>query len=154
MVFGWATEPAGLDTPCDMAALGLTQIWQDTHQVGIFFLNQSEPTIYGVADNMPAACGLAPGDEITDIRGFTYSWEALNWAAAQGDTLSLTVTRGHRVLKFQMTPKPAKKIAGLQWVGSPDQAKLISDWIGRNFAPHDGQVLPVDFYKISTASRR
>ena len=34
-----------------------------------------------------------------------------------------------------------------EWVGSSDQAKLISDWIDQDFAPHEGQVFSVDFYE-------
>ncbi|MEP3329693.1 hypothetical protein [Sedimentitalea sp.] len=91
--------------------------------------------------------GLAPGDVITNIGDFDYSWEALSWAAAQSHPFSLTVKRGHRVLKFQMTPQAADKVVGLEWTGNPDLAKLISDWLGQEFAPHDGHVFPVDFYE-------
>ncbi|MDJ0630511.1 MAG: hypothetical protein QNJ44_19800 [Rhodobacter sp.] len=143
----WVNDPAGLDTPQDMTALGLTPVWQDTHHLGIFFLDDGAPTIYGVADNMPAAVGLAPGDVIDAVNGYAYSPAALAWAASNASPVTLTVTRGHRVIDFTMTPQRARKIVGLEWTGSEDQAKLISKWLGADFTPASGETFPVDFYE-------
>ncbi|PYG34788.1 hypothetical protein [Pelagimonas varians] len=143
----WLNKPAGLETTKYLSLLGLNVVYENTHAIGLFFAGDGAPTIYGVADNMPAAVGLAPGDIITAVNGFAYSLVALKWVAAAQSPVTLTVMRGHRIIDFTMTPAPQKRIKGLQWSGTPAQAALIRDWLGVAFDPAAGQVLPVDFYE-------
>ncbi|MBS0126878.1 hypothetical protein [Thetidibacter halocola] len=140
-------EPGQLATPDEFTTLGLQPVYEDTHHLGIFFLNDGAPTIYGVADDMPAAAGLAPGDVIEAVNGFAYTPAALAWAASAPEDVTLTVRRGHRVLDFSMTPRPGRKITGLTWTGDAAQADLISRWLGTDFAPAQGQQFPVSFYE-------
>lgn len=144
---GWVQSPSALDTPEVLAALGLEPRYERTLCLGIFFLNDGAPQIYGVADEMPAAVGLAPGDVICAINGYAYTPAALAWAASSPAPVTLSVTRGHRRLEFTMTPAPRRKITGLTWSGSEAAAELISTWLGCAFAPAPGATLPVSFYE-------
>jgi predicted metalloprotease with PDZ domain len=143
----WLNEPAGLDTLTYLSLLGFEAIPQDTHVLGIFFMDDGAPEIYGVADNMPPALGLAPGDVITAINGFAYSLSALKWAAAAQNPVTLTVTRGHRILNFTMTPTYVQRISSLKWTGTIEQANLIKMWLGADFDPAPGQHFRVEFYE-------
>lgn len=143
----WVEEPAGLDTPGVLAAVGLRPEYDDIHRLGIFFMDDGEPTIYGVADDMPAASGLAPGDVIVGVNGYAYTPAGLAWAASSPAPVTLSVTRGHRRLDVTMTPAPRRTSTGLTWCGSEDDARLISTWLASEFAPEPGTVLPVDFYE-------
>jgi len=147
MVGGWVDKPAGLDTPKVLARLGLTPVCEDMRYLGLFFMGDGAPTIYGVADTMPAAVGLASGDVITAVNGYAYTQAALKWAAAGPSEVILTVTRGHRILNFTMTPAKGQKITGLIWDGTPAQAALIARWVKADFAPSKGTVLPTTFYE-------
>ncbi|MFZ7091313.1 hypothetical protein [Primorskyibacter sp. 2E233] len=143
----WLKYPAGIDTVADLVALGLEPVVEESHAIGVFFLNDGAPEIYGVADDMPASVGLAPGDVITAVNGFAYTRAAMDWAAASPAPLTLSVRRGHRLLEFTMTPQPHGRVTGLRWTGTGEQAELIADWLGRDFSPTQGQVFAVTFYE-------
>ncbi|MBT8101075.1 MAG: hypothetical protein KJO82_15075 [Gammaproteobacteria bacterium] len=143
----WVNDPGGLETPEDFSRLGLEPVFEDTYHIGIFFMNDGAPTIYGVSDNVCTAVGLAPGDVITAINGYAYTSAALKWAAASAPPVTLTVRRGHRVLDFTVKPEAGRKITALKWTGTDTQAELIESWLGAEFAPAQGQVFPVTFYE-------
>lgn len=135
-----------------LESLGFQVLQEKTRALGLFFLNDQGPSIYGVAnDGAAGQCGIAPEDEITGINGFAYNWSALTWVAAQPEPLQLEILRGHRRLTFTLTPQPHTRIVGLRWNGTDEQASRIRDWLdveeNGGFSPYQGQLLPVSFYE-------
>lgn len=143
-----AQHPGGLLVPDQLERLGFALDRQDGYQLGLVFLNGVGDTVYNVIDASPAgASGIAPGDVLTGINGFTYSAQALKWAAAQAQPVELAVLRGHRRLTFTITPETRTTITAMSWSGTPEQARRIADWLGQPFAPARGQSISLDFYE-------
>jgi len=116
--------------------------------LGLMFLDSEGPEIYNVLDTSPAAvAGLAPGDVITRIDGYPYSFKALGWVAANSRTTTLEVLRGHRSLRYTIAPAQRSRVAALVWRGTPQQAGAIRAWLKADFEPAAGQSLAVDFYE-------
>ncbi|MBR9920899.1 MAG: PDZ domain-containing protein [Bacteroidetes bacterium] len=141
-------EAGNLDTVTQFRNIGFEVDWEETNCLGLFFLNNSEPTIYGVGDNSPAGeVGIAPNDVIQTINGYAFTQKGLVWAAAQNEDVNLEVLRGHRKLTFTISPKPFKKLKQLRWKGSTSQVKSIQQWLGEeNFQPSQGQIFELSFY--------
>ncbi|NNL92697.1 MAG: FAD-dependent oxidoreductase [Saprospiraceae bacterium] len=141
-------QPKNLDTVDQFKAMGFEVIWENTNYIGLYFMNDSAPTIFVVGDTSPAGtAGIAPKDIIQNINGFAYSNSGLKWAAAQTDSITLEVLRGHRKLTFKITPQPFKKMKKLIWKGSESQAKEISSWLNTDkFNPKKGDIFSLDFY--------
>lgn len=141
-------EAGALDTTAQFTNIGFRVYEQKTNCLGIFFLNDGAPTIYGVADDSAAGeVGLAPKDVIQTVNGFAFSEKGLAWAAGQTDPVELEVLRGHRKLTFTLQPKPFRKLDYLTWEGSTEQASAIQSWLGRDdFNPEPGQRFDLDFY--------
>lgn len=143
-----ARQPGGLRTLAQLEALGFALHWQDSHRLGLVFLNGVSANVYNVIDHSPAgASGLAPADVLTAVNGYAFSPQALSWAAARADRVTLEVERGHRRLSFTLAPIPQRTLSALIWQGTPAQAERISQWLQQPFAPVDGQRFPLDFYE-------
>lgn len=142
------TEAGELDTTTQFTELGFKVVEKSLNCLGIFFLNDGAPAVYGVADDGAAGeAGLAPNDVIHTVNGYAYSEKGLAWAAAQTAPVVLEVLRGHRKLTLTLQPKPFQKLDFLIWEGSPEQAGLIQEWLGRpDFSPEQGQRFELDFY--------
>lgn len=126
------TEGGHLDTITQFKALGFEIEWDEdkTNYLGLFFMDDGAPTIYGVGDTSPAGeVGIAPKDIIQTVNGFAYSKKGLEWAAAQDKPVDLEVLRGHRKLSFTLIPKKFEKIKCLSWNGTDAQAKLLNQWL-------------------------
>ena len=143
------TQPAALDTPDQFHQLGLTPEWQAGFYLGLFFMTDDEPTIYGVADTSAAGqAGIAPGDVITSINHFAFSPRALKWVANQDSPVELSVRRGHRELTITLKPKPIERLVKLCWQGNEDQRQHIAQWLDDDgFAPEKGTIFPLNFYE-------
>lgn len=143
------SEPSSLNTPQVFEELGLTPVWKDSFYIGLFFMNDNEPTIYGVADTSAAGeVGIAPADIIQSINGFAYTAASLKWAASQNDPVTIGILRGHRELTFTLIPKPIKRLTQLKWEGSESQSEKIAHWLhDPNFKPRQGEIFTLDFYE-------
>ncbi|MEQ9426032.1 MAG: hypothetical protein RJQ09_16520 [Cyclobacteriaceae bacterium] len=140
-------EPKKLDTIDMFEALGFKVMEEDINFIGLFFMDDGAPTIYGVGDDSPSGLvGIAPNDIIQTVNGFAYSDKSLMWAAKQTSPVQLEVLRGHRKLNFVITPQPFKKFKSLCWQGISAQAKTISSWLECDFEPNQGKVFLLDFY--------
>jgi len=141
-------DSGNLDTDKQFNAIGFEVEWLDTNFLGLFFMNDITPTIYGVGDNSPAGeAGIAPNDVIQSINGFAFSKKGLEWAASQNISVHLEILRGHRILSFTINPKPFRKMKSLIWKGNASQAKEIGLWLNTDdFNPKDGQKFALDFY--------
>lgn len=143
-----ARRPGGLSTLAQLEALGFVLHWQDSHRLGLVFLNGVSAKVYNVIDHSPAgASGLAPDDVLTAVNGYAFSPQALSWAASHAEPVTLDVERGHRHLRFTITPIPQRTLSALIWQGTPEQAQHISQWLQQPFAPVDGQRFSLDFYE-------
>lgn len=142
-------QPESLNTPNDFNQIGLKPEWLDGFYLGLFFMDDTDPTIYGVADTSAAGkVGIAPADIITSINGFAFSPAALKWAANQSLPITLGIRRGHRELTFTLTPCAIKRLNNLVWHGNELQAQCIRDWlIDETFNPSQGDNFPLDFYE-------
>jgi predicted metalloprotease with PDZ domain len=115
---------------------------------GIVLQNDTGPALYSVLDTSPAgASGLAAEDVITTVEGYPFSLTALKWAIAHQATVTLGVLRGNQPRTYAVAVGRRTQIGTLTWVGTPEQAARIADWLGRPFAPAQGQNLPLDFYE-------
>src|SRR5690606_22651977 len=47
-------QPGHLDTTTQFEAIGFVVEWTETNYLGIFFMNDGAPTIYGIGDDSPA----------------------------------------------------------------------------------------------------
>lgn len=140
-------NPKELDTEEQFKAIGFDVIPDHTNYLGLFFMNDEAPTIYGVGNTSPAGeVGIAPLDVIQTINNYAFSMKGLEWVARQTDPVELEVLRGHRRLKFTIIPKPFKKLKTLIWNGSKAQAAEISSWLHSDFNPQVGEVFALDFY--------
>lgn len=142
-------QPASLNTIQQFVNLGFSPVFDAGFNLGLFFLNASEPTIYGIADTgAGGGVGLAPNDVIVSVNGYAYSEKSLKWAANHSAPVTLEVLRGHRQLTFTLQPKPIERLKQLQWVGNTEQAQRIASWLDdENFNPADGQIFEIDFYQ-------
>jgi predicted metalloprotease with PDZ domain len=140
-------QPKQLDTEDQFKAMGFEVSYENTHYLGLFFINEGAPAIYGVGDTSPAGeVGIAPLDVIQTINDYAFSLKGLQWAARETAQVALEVLRGHRRLKFTIKPKPFRKMKTLIWNGTKAQANVISDWLHSDFNPKKGQVFTLDFY--------
>lgn len=140
-------EPKHLDTEEQFKSIGFAVTYENINYLGLFFMNDGSPTIYGVGDTSPAGeVGIAPLDTIQTVNNYAFSLKGLEWAASQTAPVELEVLRGHRRLKFVINPKPFKKLKTLVWNGTEAQAKGISNWLDTDFNPKKGQVFTLDFY--------
>lgn len=140
-------EPKQLDTEDQFKAIGFDVTYENTHYLGLFFMNGGSPTIYGVGDTSPTSeVGIAPLDIIQTVNDYAFSLKGLEWAASQSTPVDLEVLRGHRRLKFTIQPQPFRKMKTLTWQGTEAQANVISNWLECNFNPKQGEVFALDFY--------
>lgn len=143
------TEGGHIDTDTQFEALGFEVKWVETNYLGLFFMNDGAPTIYGVGDTSPAGeVGIAPDDIIQTINGFEYSKKGLEWAAGQTEPVNLEVLRGHRKLSFTIIPKPFRKMESLIWKGTEAQAQELRQWLhADDFNPTVGETFDLNFYE-------
>ena len=140
-------EAKNLDTVDQFEAIGFDVEYENSNYIGLFFMNDGAPAIYGVGDSSPAGeVGIAPLDLIQTVNGYAYSQKGLEWAANQTAPVELEVLRGHRRLQFTILPRPFKKMKTLIWNGTESQAKGISNWLDSDFNPKQGDVFSLDFY--------
>lgn len=140
-------QPDQLDTEDQFKAIGFDVEYENTNYLGLFFMNDGAPIIYGVGDTSPAGeVGIAPQDVIQSINNYAFSIKGLEWAASQTSAVELEVLRGHRRLKFTIQPQPFRKMKNLIWNGTKPQANEISNWLDREFNPEQGEVFSLDFY--------
>lgn len=138
---------AQLNTIALLASLGFAPEHEAGHRLGLMFLDDGEPTIYNVLDDSPAGgSGIAPGDTITSVNGFTYTHAGLMWAANRSESVELRVTRGQRQLCFRIVPAAHKSLKSWHWYGSAEQEALLDHWLGLPLSLKQGQCFPLDFY--------
>lgn len=140
-------RPGGLDTEAMLQSLGFEVVRESIHYLGLVFTDDSA-TIYNLLDDSPAGqSGLAPGDVLTAIDGFSLTKAGLQWAATHAEPVTLGVLRGHRALEFRVVPGQREAIRELIWRGDDEQRRRLYEWFGREFELEDGQVFSLEFYE-------
>jgi predicted metalloprotease with PDZ domain len=143
-----ATQPARLDLPGQLQALGFEVTQGPTPCLGVILQNDTGPMVYSVLDTSAAGrSGLAAEDIIVSVNGRPFSPELLTWAAAHEPQVTLDVLRGNEPLTYVIAPGRRTTVTRLAWTGTPDQAQRISTWLQTPFAPAPGQDIPLDFYE-------
>ena len=143
-----AGEPAGLRLVPRLEELGFTVEDTTSPYLGLVLKDGTGPAIYGVLDDAPAgAAGLAPDDVITSVNGRPFDLPTLLWLRDNSAEVTLSVLRGYRQRTYPVNTGRRTHIGSLSWSGTAEQAKAISDWLGRPFAPTAGQDIPLDFYE-------
>ncbi|HEX2295842.1 MAG TPA: PDZ domain-containing protein [Actinomycetota bacterium] len=143
-----ATTPGALPVVDALVRLGFEVHHAPVPALGVVFLNDGAPTIYGVLDDSPAAAeGLASEDVIAAVDGRPFELPALEWAVAHSPTVEIEVWRGNERLHRAVAPEARERIARLVWKGDGAQAALVSRWLGRPFDLPPGSDVPLDFYE-------
>ncbi len=143
-----ALEPARLDLPAQLRALGFAVTEEAVPLLGVILENDTGPGLYSVLDDSPAgASGLAAEDSLVEVNGYPFTPEALTWVTAHEKTVFLHVLRGNQSRRYAIAPGTRRTITGLCWAGSPEQAATIAGWLKTSFAPASGQVFSLDFYE-------
>lgn len=141
-------EPGRLDLPARLRSIGFDVVEGAVPCLGVIMANDTGPAISSVLDNSPAgASGLAAEDVITCVDGYSYSKDALAWAAGHGENVVLDVLRGNQPRSYAIKPGTRTTVTRLRWTGSPEQAALIAQWLNTSFAPESDQNFPLDFYE-------
>lgn len=143
-----ALEPARLDLPAQLRALGFAVTEGPVPLLGVILENDTGPEVYSVLDDSPAGgSGLAAEDVLVKVNGYPFSLEALQWAAAHEDEVLLDILRGNQSRIYAITPGTRRTVTALAWAGSPEQAATIAAWLKTPFAPAAGQAFSLDFYE-------
>ena len=142
-------DPGGLQTGDVLRRLGFEVVPKETLYLGLLFHDKVDTVVNDVLDNSQAgSSGIAPDDVLTQVNGYIFSPQALQWAATHSAPVTLSVLRGHRPLEFNITPARRIVIRNLIWRGSTQQADLIRQWLNdSNFNPTSGDIFGVDFYE-------
>jgi predicted metalloprotease with PDZ domain len=142
-----ATEVAGLDVAGLLGRLGFRVTEEEVPYLGLVLADGTGPEIWGVLDTSPAGeSGIAPEDVLTAVDGVSFDGQALQWAIANQDTVTLSVARGNQTLSYQIRPVQRSQLGGLCWIGDDRQARLIQAWLETDFDPTHEQKVPLDFY--------
>ncbi|WAT13516.1 PDZ domain-containing protein [Xanthomonas fragariae] len=143
-----ALEPARLDLPAQLSALGFSVDEGSLPLLGLILDDDAGPGVYSVLDGSPASTsGLAAEDVIVDVNGYPFSLEGLIWATAHETQVVLGILRGNQQRVCTATPGTRRTVTSLAWFGSPEQAEAIASWLHTPFSPAPGQEIPLDFYE-------
>lgn len=143
-----ALEPARLDLPAQLRALGFTVTEGPVPLLGVILANDTGPSVYSVLDDSPAGgSGLAAEDSLVNVNGYPFSLEALQWATAHEDEVLLDVVRGNQSRIYAVAPGTRRTVTNLAWAGSPEQAATLAAWLKAPFAPTTGQTFSLAFYE-------
>jgi predicted metalloprotease with PDZ domain len=146
--FREAAEPGALSLVDHLQMLGIAASHENVPYLGLVFLDNGAPTIYGVLDSSPAgASGIAPEDVITAVNGYPFELESLQWAIAHQPVVTIGVSRGNQLRTYVIPVGQRRQIGQLTWVGTAEQAARIASWTAQPFAPDNGESLPLDFYE-------
>ena len=146
--FTQASEPGALELVRHLHLIGIEATAETVPYIGLVFLDQGAPTIYGVLDTSPAGeSGIAPEDVITAVNGFPFELGALEWAVAHDSAVVITVARGNQVKNYEIHVGRRDQIGWLTWIGTDQQAGRIAAWTSQAFAPETGERLSLDFYE-------
>jgi len=147
-VYREATHCGSLTLQDQLERLGFAVEIERLPYLGLVLRDDTGPAIYGVLDTSPAGqTGIAPGDVVTDVEGRTFELETLKWAIANSEHVSLAVRRGNEKHVYEIPVGGRRHIERIRWVGSDEQARRISTWVGHAFSPAKGEVIPLDFYE-------
>jgi C-terminal processing protease CtpA/Prc len=125
-------EPGSLSTVAQLERLGFEVKTAAVPKLGMVLEENRGPKVANLVDTLPAGnSGLAPGDEITRLDGFPYSFKALTWAIKHQKELTLSVTRGHRDLTFSVPVGEQQEISEVLWRGSAEQLARLQTWLGQ-----------------------
>jgi predicted metalloprotease with PDZ domain len=140
------TEPGGLSVQQHLERLGFKVSLARVNHLGLIL---KDAVIEDVMDASPAGrVGIAPGDAIVRINGFASSRRALRWIVDRKEPFALEVSRGHRSLRFQMTPGECSSIGNICWIGTPSQAQRIRQWLhSDDFNPEGGEFFDLEFHE-------
>lgn len=143
------TMPGALAVEEDLRRLGFAVSVEAVPRLGLVLDDDDKgPCIRAVLDTGPAAaCGIAAGDSIVGVDGAPFTREALRGVTVAGRTVTLTVACNGATRDVVVPVEHHEQIAALRWAGSAAQAARIAAWLGQDFAPQDGEALPLDFYE-------
>jgi predicted metalloprotease with PDZ domain len=146
--FREASEADALAVAAHLRMLGFDARDETLPYIGLVFLDDSAPTIYGVLDTSPAGdSGIAPEDVIVAVNGYPFDMTALLSVVAREKVVSLDVLRGNQPRRYEIPVSVRTQIGQLTWAGTREQAERITAWIGQEFAPAQGEHIPLDFYE-------
>lgn len=144
---GMVNHPGGLGTEALLGELGFEVVRTPERYLGLVFTDDSL-SLYGVLDDAAAgSSGLAPGDVVTAINGYQATRPGLKWVASRPEPVTLDVLRGHRVLRFVVSPGERMAISELRWRGDADALERLSRWFGRPVVLAPNERVPLDFYE-------
>jgi predicted metalloprotease with PDZ domain len=146
--FREASEPGALSLVDRLHMLGFDVEGESVPYVGLVLLNDTGPAIYGVLDTSPAGgSGIAPEDVITAVNGYPFELEGLRWAIANQPSVTIDILRGNQARSYPIQVAQRSQIGRLTWAGTGEQTERIAAWTRQDFAPAQGEEIPLDFYE-------
>jgi predicted metalloprotease with PDZ domain len=143
-----ASNPGSLELARHLRAIGIEPVEVSVAYIGLVFLDDGAPTIYGVLDTSPAGeSGIAPEDVIIAVEGVPFELAALQSVIAHSATVTVTVLRGNQYRNYTIPVGRRTDVGSLRWVGDDEQARMVASWTGQPFAPEKGGIIPLDFYE-------
>ncbi|HLT29075.1 MAG TPA: PDZ domain-containing protein [Myxococcaceae bacterium] len=141
--------PGSLTTLAQLERLGFEVRRRRVPRLGLLLEKDRGPRIDDVPDTFPAAeAGLAPGDVVLRVGGYPFTHLALSWSAEHLSQVTLEVQRGHRTLRYDVSPRLHEEVDALIWRGSEAQLKRLQAWLGRpDFAPSEGAALDLSSHE-------
>lgn len=141
--------PGSLTTLAQLERLGFEVRRRRVPRLGLLLAKDVGPRIDDVPDTFPAAeAGLSPGDVLLRVGGYPFSIRALNWSTAHLERVTLEVQRGHRTLRYEVSPRLHEEVDALLWKGSEAQLKRLQEWLGRpDFAPAPGAAIDLSSHE-------
>ncbi|MFN2586813.1 MAG: hypothetical protein ABR613_01665 [Actinomycetota bacterium] len=148
LAYAAATAPGALPVVDALVRLGFEVHHGQVPTLGVVFLNDGAPTIYGVLDDSPAAAaGIASEDVIAAVDRRPFELPTLEWAVGHSRSVEIEVWRGNERLQRTVAPEPRDRIARLVWKGDGAQTALVARWLGQPFDLPPGTGVPLDFYE-------
>ncbi|WP_394850639.1 PDZ domain-containing protein [Pendulispora brunnea] len=137
---------AGLSTLERLRELGFETRTTTTFRIGAIL--KEGGNVYDVIDRGPAAqAGIAAGDELLSVDGFSFSTKALTWAIARGTEMTLGLRRGHVQRQAIVRPRSEERLTALVWHGDAAALERLRNWLGQpDLTYADGEVIPLAHY--------
>jgi predicted metalloprotease with PDZ domain len=148
VVMRTAERAGGLRLQDAFSALGFAADSETVQYIGLTLSDNKGPLVVQVLDGSPASdCGVAPGDELVRVGGFSFSLTALQWQVTHRDRIELEVRRGHQWFTFELVPSRRSQVGSLVFNGSAERLRCVQAWIQRkDFQPTSGQSLPLTWH--------
>jgi len=137
---------AELSTLEQLEHLGFELSYAVAHRIGAILKDGTQ--VHDVIDQGPAAeAGIAPGDEILTLDGFSFSAKGLTWALEHCAAITLGLRSGHVRRDVVVRPRKETRLTALVWRGDGAALANLRRWLGQpelTYAP--GETIPLSFY--------